>query len=127
MAPAAMASRTRPAIWATSSPVALRCCAARPMTHCRTAEWPSRAATLRLGLRRSSASKYAGNVSNSHVMPACIAFKDMPSTFTRVRSVASRSCGRQGAMAKPQLPITVVVTPCQMLLVAYGSHVYWAS
>ena len=28
------------------------------------------------------------------------------------------AAGRQGAMANPQLPITVVVTPCQMLLVA---------
>ena len=60
-------------------------------------------------------------------MPACIAVSDMPSTFTSVRIVTSRSSGRQGAIAKPQLPITVVVTPCQMLLVAYGSHVYCAS
>ena len=60
-------------------------------------------------------------------MPVRIAASDMPSTFTSVRMIRSRSAGRHGAMAKPQLPITVVVTPCQMLLVAYGSQVYWAS
>jgi hypothetical protein len=51
-------------------------------------------------------------------MPARMAASDMPSTLTGVRMIRSRSATRHGAMAKPQLPITVVVTPCQMLLVA---------
>jgi len=39
----------------------------------------------------------------------------------------SRCCGRQGAMVKPQLPITTVVTPSDEEGVAKGSQVSWAS
>ena len=35
----------------------------------------------------------------------------MPSTCVRFLIVSSRSAGRQGAIVKPQLPITAVVTP----------------
>ena len=44
--------------------------------------------------------------------PARMASIDMPSTFSSVRRMSSRWDGRVGAMAKPQLPITTVVTPC---------------
>ena len=53
IAPAAIASRTRPHIAATSSEVATRCWLSPPITHWRIVEWPSSAATLRLGLQRS--------------------------------------------------------------------------
>ncbi len=46
-------------------------------------------------------------------MPARMASMDMPSTFSSVRRMSSRCAGRVGATAKPQLPITTVVTPCQ--------------
>jgi hypothetical protein len=45
-------------------------------------------------------------------MPARMASIDMPSTFSSVRRMSSRCAGRVGATAKPQLPITTVVTPC---------------
>ncbi len=73
---------------------------------------------MRAGRVPARKSRYSGKVWKPHWMPACMAFRDMPSTLTRVRRVVSRCSGRHGAMAKPQLPITVVVTPCQMLLVA---------
>ena len=44
--------------------------------------------------------------------PARMASIDMPSTFSSVRRMRSRCAGRVGAMPKPQLPITTVVTPC---------------
>jgi hypothetical protein len=53
MAPAAMASRTRSHMAPTSSAVAARCWLSFPITHWRMVEWPTRAATLRLGLQRS--------------------------------------------------------------------------
>ena len=37
----------------------------------------------------------------------------MPSTCSSMRRRRSRAAGRHGARAKPQLPITTVVTPCQ--------------
>lgn len=51
----------------------------------------------------------------------------MPSTWVRLRIVRSRSCGRQGAMVKPQLPITAVVTPSAGEGQAKASQVSWAS
>jgi hypothetical protein len=37
----------------------------------------------------------------------------MPSTTERLRSIVSRAPAGQGAMPKPQLPITAVVTPSE--------------
>ena len=39
----------------------------------------------------------------------------------------SRSSGRQGAIVKPQLPVTTVVTPCHGDGVANGSQKSWQS
>ena len=44
-------------------------------------------------------------------MPARIASSDMPSTWVRLRTIRSRCAGWHGAIVKPQLPITTVVTP----------------
>ena len=35
----------------------------------------------------------------------------MSSTFSRVRAICSRRSGKVGAIEKPQLPATTVVTP----------------
>jgi len=39
----------------------------------------------------------------------------------------SRSASRQGAMVKPQLPMTTVVTPCHGEGLACGSQKSWQS
>jgi hypothetical protein len=52
---------------------------------------------------------------------------DMPSTWVRLRIVISRSAGRHGAMVKPQLPITAVVTPRAGDGRSVGSQVICAS
>jgi hypothetical protein len=51
----------------------------------------------------------------------------MPSTTERLRSSVSRSRGGQGAMPKPQLPITTVVTPSETEGESVGSQVICAS
>jgi hypothetical protein len=51
----------------------------------------------------------------------------MPSTCVSARRVRSRSGERQGAIVKPQLPMTTVVTPSAEEGVANGSHVSCAS
>ena len=43
------------------------------------------------------------------------------------RRGSARSSGRHGANVTPQLPSTTLVTPCQHLDVAIGSHASWAS
>ena len=52
---------------------------------------------------------------------------DMPSTSARLRAICSRLSGGQGAMLKPQLPMTTVVTPSAGEGVARLSQVSWAS
>ena len=61
-------------------------------------------------------------------MPASSASSDMPSTFSSVRTIVDRGrSGRVGAMPKPQLPMTTVVTPCHDDGVRSGSQRTWAS
>ncbi len=127
MAPSAIARRTSAAIRSSSSAVAARSHAASPMTNWRTAEWPISGATLTASGRRSSVSRYSRNVSNSQRMPFSIASSDMPSTYSSIFISVRRSSGRHGATVKPQLPVTMVVTPCQEVHDALGSHVSWAS
>ena len=98
-----------------SPAVAARSIAASPMTHRRTGECPTSAATLTAVPRPSTASRYSGKVSNGHSVPnpEVSASKLMPSTFSSVRNTSARCSGRVGATPKPQLPIMTVVTPCQ--------------
>ena len=91
------------------------------------AEWPTKQATLGPTPWRSSMSRYCGKLSKSQRMPARSASSDMPSTCVRLRMVSSRSAGRQGAMVKPQLPITAVVTPSAGEGSTKGSQVICAS
>ena len=51
----------------------------------------------------------------------------MPSTWVRFLIVISRSAGRHGAIVKPQLPITAVVTPSAGEGDSVGSQVICAS
>ena len=60
-------------------------------------------------------------------MPAAIASVGMSSTADRQRAYHSRSPGLQGASAKPQLPITTDVTPCQHEQLPSGSQATCAS
>jgi hypothetical protein len=77
--------------------------------------------------RLRSCAIYCGKVSNPHSMPWRSTSSDMPSTCVRLRMVISRSAGLQGAIVKPQLPITAVVTPSAGDGRTYGSHVICAS
>ena len=126
-APAAIASRTAAAIRSISSSDAARSHAAAPITYWRIAEWPTSAPTFTHRPPRSSASRYSPKLSKSHRMPFCIASSDMPSTYWSMRIIVSRSPVRHGAIVKPQLPVTTVVTPCQEEQDASGSQVSWAS
>ena len=51
----------------------------------------------------------------------------MSSTFSSVRATSVRSSGRVGAIEKPQLPATTVVTPWKHDGVSAGSQNTWAS
>src|SRR5439155_953358 len=76
MAPASMASRTMSCMRATSASVAARSVASSPSTYRRNGVCPIMAPTLsRFGVA-SSASRYCGNVSNVHGMPASSASTD---------------------------------------------------
>ena len=71
----------------------------------------------------SSASRYCGKLSQSHSMPSWSAVPGMSSTpsISSMRKLSAP--GRTGAKPTPQLPITTVVTPCQLDGVISGSQV----
>ena len=113
-APASIASRMSACIAAISSAVAsLRRWASSPITQKRRGVCPTSTATFSRTPRCSTRSMYSGNVSKPHSpRPSVVHRKSMPSTCWSVRSNSSRFDGFVGAMPKPQLPITTVVTPC---------------
>jgi hypothetical protein len=90
-------------------------------------ECPANAAMLSALRVRSSMSRYCGTLSNSQRMPARSTSSDMPSTWVRFFITSSRSAGRHGAMVKPQLPITAVLTPSAGEGETHGSQVICAS
>ena len=51
----------------------------------------------------------------------------MSSTFSSVRTITSWCSARVGAIVKPQLPATTVVTPCDDDGRSAGSQNTWAS
>ena len=71
--------------------------------------------------------RYCAKLSNSQRVPASSASTSMPSTTDRLRSSVSRSGAGHGAMPKPQLPITAVVTPSATEGESVGSQVTCAS
>ena len=88
---------------------------------------PMYAAKLRPMPRRSTDARYSGNVAKSQGMPACRAATSMSSTFSSVRAIRIAVLGAVGAMEKPQLPATTVVTPWKHDGVSAGSQKTWAS
>ncbi len=127
MAPARSDSARWVSISARSSSPASSTNARSPMAHVRSAEWPTWAAKLMPLGRRSTASRYCGNVSKLQSMPAASAAGSMSSARSRLRTTRARSPGRTGARVKPQLPITADVTPCQHELLPDASQNTWAS
>ena len=127
MAPASMPPRTRSRIFATSFSRAARSEASGPITMVRTAEWPIKAATFGVTPLRLSNAKYSSKLSKSQFVPLRSAVSDMPSTSARLRAIRSRQSGGHGAMEKPQLPTTTVVTPIEGEGVAFESQVSCAS
>ena len=97
------------------------------MANRRIAVCPMYAAKLRPMPRRSTDARYSGKVAKSQGMPACRAATSMSSTFSSVRAIRSRCSARVGAMEKPQLPATTVVTPWKHEGVRAGSQKTWAS
>ena len=86
-----------------------------------------KAATLSRLLRPSSMAMYSGKVSKLQSIPELSASIDIPSTFSRVRTMMSRCSGWVGATPKPQFPMITLVTPCQLDGVRSPSHRIWAS
>ena len=111
MAPAAMAWSNSASMRASSSAVAARSEPASPITTVRSAECEQNAATFGPTPRRSRKAKYSANPSNCQSTPARRASSDIASTSARFFKSVSRVAGVAGAMPKPQLPITTVVTP----------------
>jgi hypothetical protein len=98
-----------------------------PITYARTAPcgtWVPRSTACGIC---SSASRYSGNVSQPHFMPAESAVPGMSSTPSISAIRKSSSPGRTGAKPTPQLPITIVVTPCQHDGESSESQVAWPS
>ena len=129
MAPASMASRISFFMARISSAVAARSVNSSPMTYILSGVWPNSAATLIDEPRFSSVSRYCGKVSNGQLSPSpdWSASRLMPSTFSSVCMISLRWIAFVGATPKPQLPITVVVTPCQGDIVSMRSHRICAS
>ncbi len=123
-APAATPSVTSAAMRAMSSSVAGSLAAPRsPITKARTAPCGICAATSIARGMRSSASRYSPTDSQSHWMAARSDAPGMPSTPSMRPISQSRRSGAAGANPTPQLPMTTVVTPCQIDGVSSGSHV----
>ncbi len=68
-----------------------------------------------------------GKLSQSQSMPSWSAVPGMSSTPSMSSIRKSSPPGRTGANPTPQLPITTVVTPCQLEGVMSGSQVTWPS
>ncbi len=74
------------------------------------------------------ASRYCGNVSKSpHGTPTDSVSKLMSSTFCSVRASSETASGLIGAIEKPQLPATTLVTPWNDDGVSDGSQKTCAS
>ena len=70
--------------------------------------------------RRSTASRYSPKLSHDHSIPSSSTAPGMSSTPSMREMSRSWASGRTGAKPTPQLPITAVVTPCQLLGVDVG-------
>ena len=127
-APASIASCTIRAIASMSSGVAGSLRAPRsPIAYVRTEPWATCTPKSIASSRRPTASRYSGKDSQPQVMPSVRAVPGMSSTPS-ISSMSSASPpGRTGAKPTPQLPDTMVVTPCRLDGSSSGSQVTWPS
>ena len=126
MAPSVMACHTRFRIASISSLVAGRWDASSPITHRRTAQWPTLAERF-TPIRPSRARRKSAKLPPEKVTPALSASGDIPSTRLSICSSQGTSAGLAGAKVNPQLPEKTVVTPCHDEGDAVGSKNSWAS
>ena len=127
MAPARTASSTMPLHLGDLGSVAARLLAWSPSTQVRTDEWPTNDATFR---HRAAALDRGEILRIGLEVPVDARAQGVERHALHVRQVAHDDvamAGRQGAMVKPQLPMTTVVTPRDDDGVANGSQVSWAS
>ena len=100
------------------------------MTYRRSGVWPNRAATLIAEPRFSSVSRYCGKVSNGQASPRPGLQRVEAHALDLLERLHDQLAVRRrvvGATPKPQLPITVVVTPCQGEMLSMRSHRICAS
>jgi hypothetical protein len=126
-APAETASFSSDLILAVSSRVAIRSIDSSPITKWRNGVNGARKARLIPLPRLAAASRYWGNVSQSHVIPRFSTSKGIASTLTRSHVAISCTPGLHGAIPTPQLPIITVVMPCHEEQVIRGSQQICAS
>jgi hypothetical protein len=89
--------------------------------------WETRAATSSTRGMRSTSSRYSGKLSQFQLIPSARAVPGMSSTPSMSWMSQARSSTRTGAKPTPQLPMTMVVTPCQPEGDTSGSQVTWPS
>ena len=119
--PAASDSRSRFDIAARSSSVAASPTLRSPITTRRSAQWPTMKPAFTESVL-SKWSKYSAVVVQSHGTPAASASSGMPSTRASIFMRYSASRGTSGAIVKPQLPPSTVVTPCSGDGLSVGSQ-----
>ena len=125
-APASIEARSRSCIVRVSSSVAARSHAACPIALRRSGLWPT-SGIMFSPRPMSMASRYSPKVSHVHGSTEASERNGRSSTQQKVASIGSRCSGRSGASVRPQLPVSTVVTPCQMDEVQSRSQNGWAS
>ncbi len=125
IAPASSASRVSAAIRASSpSDGAWVWSAPRsPITYVRSAAWGKWVPTSSVWGFASSESRYSGKVCQSQVSPSASAVPGMSSTPSSSPMSQSWVSECAGANPTPQLPIAIVVTPCNDDGATIGSQV----
>ena len=113
IAPASSPARSSACIASSSSGFASRAVASSPITTRRIAEWPTMKPAL-IPSRPSISPKYSAVDFQFHGTPSRSDSSGMPSTRAsmRIRYSPSAASSDSGAMVKPQLPASAVVTPC---------------
>lgn len=111
---------------AISSGVAARSQAAPSMTERRSGLWPTRGIMLTPS-PMSMAFRNSSKLCHVQGSTAASELTGRSSTQQKVASIVSRCSGRSGASVSPQLPVSTVVTPCQMEDVQSRSQKGWTS
>ena len=125
-APSSSAARSSACMAAISSGVAARSQAAPSMTERRSGLWPTRGIMLTPS-PMSMAFRNSSKLCHVQGSTAASELTGRSSTQQKVASIVSRCSGRSGASVSPQLPVSTVVTPCQMEDVQSRSQKGWTS